>query len=219
MRVRVQLFAGLRERAGTSEIDLELPDDARVADALDRVKALTDGIPVVMAVNREYARADDELQPGDEVALIPPVSGGSVQAIHARVSEDALHLEELVERVKDPRAGAVVTFLGVTRAVSELDYEAYAPMAQRKIADIVSAAVTRHGLCAAAAEHRIGIVPLSEPSVGVAVSAPHRDAAFAGAREIIDEIKAQAPIWKKEEGEWVDGTPPTPAPTSPSQKS
>jgi molybdopterin synthase catalytic subunit len=81
-------------------------------------------------------------------------------------------------------------------------------MAERKIAEIVAAAIERHGLCAAAAEHRIGIVPLSEPSVAIAASAPHRDAAFAGAREIIDEIKAQAPIWKKEEGEWKAGTTP-----------
>ncbi len=83
-------------------------------------------------------------------------------------------------------------------------------MAEAKIAEIVAAAIERHGLCAAAAEHRIGIVPLSEPSVLVAVSAPHRDAAFLGAREIIDAIKAQAPIWKKEEGEWVRGTTPGP---------
>jgi molybdopterin synthase catalytic subunit len=81
-------------------------------------------------------------------------------------------------------------------------------MAERKIAEIVAGAIDRHGLCAAAAEHRIGVVPLSEPSVVVAVSAPHRDAAFAGAREIIDQIKAQAPIWKKEEGEWVPGKLP-----------
>jgi molybdopterin synthase catalytic subunit len=210
MNVRVQLFAGLRERAGTSEIELELPDGARVSDALDRVTSLTDGIPVVMAVNHEYAHADDALAPGDELALIPPVSGGSVEAMHARVTGDALRPDELVERVTDPRAGAVVAFLGVTREVSELDYEAYAPMAERKIAEIVAAAIARHGLCAAAAEHRIGVVPLSEPSVAVAASAPHRDAAFAGAREIIDEIKAQAPIWKKEDGEWVSGTTPHP---------
>ena len=75
--------------------------------------------------------------------------------------------------------------------------------------EIVAAAIERHGLCAAAAEHRIGIVPLSEPSVAIAVSAPHRAEAFAGAREIIDEIKAQAPIWKQEEGEWVAGTTPS----------
>ena len=83
-------------------------------------------------------------------------------------------------------------------------------MAERKIAEIVARAIERHGLCAAAAEHRVGTVPLSEPSVAIAASAPHRDAAFAGAREIIDEIKAQAPIWKKEEGEWVPGTTPRP---------
>jgi molybdopterin synthase catalytic subunit len=101
-----------------------------------------------------------------------------------------------------------VTFHGVTREVPELQYEAYAPMAEAKIAEIVAAAIERHGLCAAAAEHRVGAVALSEPSVIVAASAPHRDAAFAGAREIIDEIKANVPIWKKEEGEWVKGTTP-----------
>jgi molybdopterin synthase catalytic subunit len=208
MNVRVRLFAVLRERAGTDAIELELPDHARVSDALDRVKSLTDGVPVVMAVNQDYASADDVLHQGDEVALIPPVSGGSVRQLHVRVINEPLDPQRLIERVRDPRAGAVVTFEGVTREVPELEYEAYAPMAERKIAEIVAAAIERHGLCAAAAEHRIGIVPLSEPSVAIAASAPHRDAAFAGAREIIDEIKAQAPIWKKEEGEWKAGTTP-----------
>jgi len=208
MRVTVRLFAMLRERAGSNQIEIELPEGALVSDALERVRALTDGVPVVMAVNQEYAERDAILHGGDEVALIPPVSGGSVGALHARVTSEPLALEPLIERVTDPRAGAVVTFLGVTREVAELDYDAYVEMAGRKIGEIVAAAVQRHGLCAAAAEHRIGVVPLSEPSVAVAVSAPHRDAAFAGAREIIDEIKSQAPIWKKEEGEWVSGTTP-----------
>jgi molybdopterin synthase catalytic subunit len=211
MLVRVRLFAGLRERAGAEEIGLELPEGASVGDALERVGELTDGVPVVMAVNQEYADRSVALHAGDELALIPPVSGGSVGVVHARVTSEPLALEPLIEMVRDPRAGAVVTFLGVTREVAELDYEAYEPMAQRKIAEIVAAAGERHGLCAAAAEHRVGVVPLSEPSVAVAASAPHRDAAFAGAREIIDEIKAQAPIWKKEEGEWVKGTTPGPA--------
>ncbi len=210
MHVRVRLFAVLRERAGSGEIELELPDGAAVSDALERVSALTEGVPVVMAVNHEYADASAPLSAGDELALIPPVSGGSVGSMHARVTDGPLSLEPLISLVRDPRAGAVVTFQGVTRDVPELDYEAYAPMAERKIAEIVGAALERHGLCAAAAEHRVGVVPLSEPSVVVAVSAPHRDAAFAGAREIIDEIKAQAPIWKKEEGEWVAGTSPRP---------
>jgi molybdopterin synthase catalytic subunit len=161
-----------------------------------------------MAVNHEYAGADTPLEAGDELALIPPVSGGSVGALHVRVTDEPLSAGALRDRVRDPRAGAVVVFEGATREVSKLEYEAYPEMAERQIADIVALAVETHGLCAAAAEHRVGIVPLSEPSVVVAVSAPHRAEAFAGAREIIDEIKARAPIWKKEAGEWVRGTPP-----------
>jgi MoaE-MoaD fusion protein len=212
MRVRVRLFAVLRERAGADKLELELPEGALVSDALAQVQSLTDGVPVVMAVNQEYAEVGDALHAGDEVALIPPVSGGSVAALHARVSTDPLRLDPLVELVKDVRAGAIVTFSGVTREVAALDYEAYAPMAETKMVEIVSAAIERHGLCAAAAEHRIGTVPQSEPSVLVAASAPHREEAFAGAREIIDSIKAQAPIWKKEEGEWVRGVTPDPQP-------
>jgi molybdopterin converting factor subunit 1 len=208
MEVTIRLFAGLRERAGADEVALELPEGARVADALAQLSDLTGGLPVVMAVNREYADEAHPLDAGDELALIPPVSGGSVNTAHVRVTTEPLTLDGLLERVRDPRAGAVVTFSGVTRDVPELDYEAYVPMAERKLQEIVTAAIERHGLCAAAAEHRIGIVPLSEPSVTVAASAAHRAEAFAGAREIIDEIKAQAPIWKKEEGDWVQGTRP-----------
>ena len=206
------MFAGLRERAGAAHVELELPDGAVVGDALERMRALTDGVPVVMAVNHEYARPGDPLHGGDEVALIPPVSGGSVGALHVRLTAEPLALDPLVELVRDPRAGAVVTFTGVTREVPELEYEAYAEMAEPQMAEIVRAAIERHGLCAAAAEHRVGTVPLSEPSVAIAVSAPHRDAAFAGAREIIDELKARVPIWKKEEGEWVRGVTPAPRP-------
>jgi MoaE-MoaD fusion protein len=210
MQVSVRLFAGLRERAGSDVVELELADDALVGDALARLDQLVDGVPVVMAVNQEYAGAETQLHPGDELALIPPVSGGSVGSLHVRVTDQPLELDPLLKRVRDPRAGAVVSFLGVTREVSELEYEAYVEMATREIAEIVRRAVERHGLCAAAAEHRVGTVPLSEPSVAVVASAPHRQAAFAGAREMIDEIKARAPIWKKEEGQWVAGaTPPS----------
>src|SRR5258708_5967826 len=175
MVVRVRLFAILRERAGTGELELELPEGARVADALESVGALADGLPLVMAINREYADVDATLHAGDELALIPPVSGGETLA-HALITDAALSLGAIVARVRDPRAGAVVTFQGVTRDVQELHYEAYAEMAQERIEAIVVAA-------------------------------------FAGAREIIDAIKSQAPIWKKEiEGEsaeWVRGRPPT----------
>jgi molybdopterin synthase catalytic subunit len=208
MRVTVRLFAILRERAGSDRLELELPEGARVADALAQVDHLAGGLKLVMAVNREYARADDPLAPGDELALIPPVSGGATTAPHVAIRSEPLSLDTIAARVRDPRAGAVVVFEGVTREVGWLEYEAYAEMATEQMQAIVAAGIERHGLCAAAAEHRVGRVPLSEPSVIVAASAPHRAEAFAGAREIIDEIKARAPIWKAEEGEWVAGSPP-----------
>src|SRR6478609_6756317 len=169
MVVRIRLFAGLRERAGRGELELELPDGAVVADALAAVDDLASGVPLVMAVNREYASPQDRLSAGDELALIPPVSGGAATAPHVAVRDEPLSLDALVAAVRDPRAGAVVSFSGVTREVDHLDYEAYVEMATAQIEAIVAAAIERHGLCAAAAEHRIGRVPLSEPSVIVAV--------------------------------------------------
>jgi molybdopterin synthase catalytic subunit/molybdopterin converting factor small subunit len=212
MKVTVRLFAILRQRAGRDTLELDLPDGARVSDALAEVDDLAGGLKLVMAVNREYAAADDVLAPGDELALIPPVSGGATTAPHVAIRSEPLSLDAIAARVRDPRAGAVVVFEGVTRDVGWLDYEAYAEMAIEQMQAIVAAAIDRHGLCAAAAEHRVGRVPLSEPSVIVAASAAHRGEAFAGAREIIDEIKARAPIWKAEEGDWVEGSPP-PAPS------
>jgi molybdopterin synthase catalytic subunit len=212
MHVTVRLFAVLRERAGTGSVELELPEGARVGDALVELGGLAEGLPLVMAVNREYAPEDQVLAPGDELALIPPVSGGSGER-WARVTSKPLSIEGVARRVRDSRAGAVVTFSGVTREVEELEYEAYAEMAAEKLEAIVEEAVERHGLCAAAVEHRVGNVALSEPSVVVAASAPHRGEAFAGAREIIDRAKAEAPIWKREveggEKSWVEGSEPT----------
>ncbi len=219
MVIRVRLFAGLRDRAGTDEVELDLPEGAVVADALERLRSVTGELQAVMAVNREYARAQTALHAEDELALIPPVSGGSGEAvsekgalaarsIHVRVSAEPLTPDDLQARVRDPRAGAVVVFEGVTREVEQLEYEAYAEMAREQIALIADAALERFDLCAVAVEHRIGTVPLSEPSVVVAVSAPHRAEAFAAARQIIDRLKAEAPIWKREEGEWVKGETP-----------
>jgi molybdopterin converting factor subunit 1 len=196
VKVSVRLFAGLRERAGRDELELDLPEGARVADALAAVEHLAPGVSLVLAVNREYATPDVVLNAGDELAVVPPVSGGAV-------FDGPLSLDAVAARVRDPRAGAIVTFSGTTRDVEHLDYEAYAEMAAEKIDAIVAEAIERHGLCRAAADHRVGRVELGEPSVIVAASAPHRDAAFAGAREIIDEIKARVPIWKREEGEWI----------------
>jgi molybdopterin synthase catalytic subunit len=211
MEVTVRLFAQLRERAGSNELSIELPEGALVSDALTALGDLAEGLPVVMAVNREYADADAPLASGDELALIPPVSGGEA-APWSRVTDEPLDVAAVRARVRDPRAGAVVVFEGVTREVERLEYEAYAEMAEPRIEAILRKAVERHGLCAAAAEHRVGTVPLGEPSVVVAVSAAHREEAFAGAREVIDRIKAEAPIWKKEvedgDERWVEGTAP-----------
>jgi molybdopterin synthase catalytic subunit/molybdopterin converting factor small subunit len=202
MTVRVRLFAVLRQRAGREFVDLEVEEGATVADALDALAqdpglaGILERIPVRMAVNRDYAVPETELSADDELALVPPVSGGA--GAHVRVGPDPISLEAVARRVVDLAAGAVVTFQGFPRDIPKLDYEAYAEMAEERIAAILSECVERHGLVAAAAEHRTGAVPAEEASVLVAVSAPHREEAFAGGREAIDRIKAEAPIWKLE---------------------
>jgi MoaE-MoaD fusion protein len=218
--VSVRLFAVLRERAGSDSIELELGEGATVAEAIDASLAaipslgeLVARMPVRMAVNRSYATPETRLAPGDELALIPPISGGG--EVHARVTPEPLSLRALSDSVRRPEAGAVVSFEGLTREVARLDYEAYREMAEERIAEILRECVERHRLAAAAAEHRVGEVPLSEPAVIVAVSAAHREEAFAGAREAIDRIKAEAPIWKREAGadgseRWVEGEAPVP---------
>ena len=222
MEVSVRLFAVLRERAGRDSVELALADGATVADALEALGTeaglheLLARLPVRMAVNRAYASPDTELAEGDELALVPPISGGAQAATHARVTEEPLSVEAVSAAVGRPSAGAVVVFQGTTRDVARLEYEAYREMAEERIARILEDCVERHGLAAAAAEHRVGAVPLGETSVVVAVSAVHRAEAFAGAREAIDRIKAEVPIWKREvdkteAGErrrWVEGSVP-----------
>jgi molybdopterin synthase catalytic subunit len=215
VRISVRLFAILRERAGRGALELDLPEGATVEDAIERLRREPgldeplERIRVAVAVNREYASPADPLSAGDELALVPPVSGGA-EEIHVAVRDEPLSLQEVAAGVVRPGAGAVVSFEGVTRAVDRLEYEAYREMAEERIAAILRDCVREHGLEAAAAEHRVGSVPLGEASVVVSVSAAHRDAAFAGAREAIDRIKGEAPIWKLEvEGgsrRWVEGS-------------
>jgi molybdopterin converting factor subunit 1 len=198
----VRLFAGLRERAGADRVEVELRDGASVAELLEALADTPVGVlrpgQCVVAVNREYARADEPVRAGDEVALVPPVSGGAGPVRHVEVTAAPLDLAALSAAVRDPRAGGVVCFEGVTRAVPSLLYEAYAEMAEARLRAIGEEEAERHGLCAVALAHRTGSVALGEASVIVAASAPHRGEAFAGARALIDRVKAEAPIWKQE---------------------
>jgi molybdopterin synthase catalytic subunit/molybdopterin converting factor small subunit len=209
--VTVRLFAGLRERAGADRVQVELPEGARVADLLAAMEVAPRSC--VVAINREYAGEGEPVREGDEVALVPPVSGGAEVVRRVRVTSDPLDVAALADAVRDPAAGAVVLFEGVTREVAELDYEAYAEMAAAKLRAIGEEVAAAHGCSAVALEHRVGTVPLSEPSVIVAASAPHRGEAFEAARALIDRVKAEAPIWKVEVGEdgsrsRVEGTLP-----------
>lgn len=218
MKIEVQLFAILRERAGQSSIELELAGDATVGDAIrslsesnGRLAEALEKIDVVMAVNHEYAPIEQVLREGDELALVPPVSGGA-GPIQVEITESELSLDHAVGFVTVPEAGAVVTFSGITREVEKLEYEAYRPMAEKKILAICEETMRRHKVLRLAVQHRVGTVPLSHSSVVVAASSGHRPDAFAAAREIIDRLKEQVPIWKKEidsdRESWVEGQKP-----------
>ncbi len=208
MKVTVRLFAGLRELAGTGERELDLAEGARVADVWPALGLGDEPAGLLYAVNRQYAAREGELAGGDEVALIPPVSGGSFL-----LSEAPLDLGAAVAEVADERAGAIATFVGTTRresrghSVQYLEYEAYGGMAEQVMEEIAADLKEKHDLCEVAIHHRIGRVNIGEKSVVIAVSAPHRRAAIAACGEAIDRLKETVPLWKKEvyEGgeEWI----------------
>jgi molybdopterin synthase catalytic subunit/molybdopterin converting factor small subunit len=203
--VVVRLFAGLRERAGWSTREVEA---ATVGDVWPELGLGEEPLGLLYAVNREYAERGRELQDGDEVALIPPVSGGAFL-----VTEEPLSLDAVVAEVADERAGGIATFTGTVRRqsrgreVTYLEYEAYAEMAEGVMGQLAADLLERHELCAVAIHHRVGRVEIGEPSVVIAVSAPHRQAALAACKEAIDTLKETVPLWKKEvyEGgeEWI----------------
>ena len=271
MTVVVRLFAGLRERAGWSERELEA---RRVGDVWPALGLGDEPEGLLYAVNREYADRDRALSDGDEVALIPPVSGGAF-----RITEEPLSLERVVAEVADERAGGIATFTGTVRrqsrgrevthleyeayvemaedvmaklaadlesrydlcavaihhrvgrveigeasvviaiftgtvrresrgrAVLYLEYEAYAEMAEDVMAQIAARLRERHEVSAISIHHRVGRVEIGEPSVVIAVSAPHRGDALAACKDAIDTLKETVPLWKKEvyEGgeEWI----------------
>jgi molybdopterin synthase catalytic subunit/molybdopterin converting factor small subunit len=203
--VKVRLFAGLRERAGWSLREVEA---ATVADVWPALELGSEPEGLLYAVNKEYAPRDRALADGDEVALIPPVSGGAF-----RLSDEPLSLERCVDEVRDDDAGAIATFTGTTRRTSrgrtviQLEYEAYEGMAEATMEGIAQELRTRYNVSNVAIHHRIGRVGIGETSVVIAVSAPHRADALAACRDAIDALKERVPLWKKEvyEGgeEWI----------------
>jgi MoaE-MoaD fusion protein len=205
-RVKVRLFAGLRELAGWGE--RELTDVTHVEDVWPALGLGVEPAGLLYAVNKEYARREQKLEEGDEVAVIPPVSGGSF-----RLSEEPLSLDAVVDEVRSDEAGAIATFVGTTRVqsrgrtVERLEYEAYAGMAEKVMAEIADALRERYDLREIAIHHRTGVVDIGEASVVIAVSAPHRQDALAACKDAIDTLKEQVPLWKKEiyEGgeEWI----------------
>jgi MoaE-MoaD fusion protein len=203
--VRVRLFAGLRERAGWSEREV----DARsVGEVWAELGLGDEPAGLLYAVNQEYAERDQPLAEGDEVAVIPPVSGGGY-----RLSEAPLDLGSVIAEVADERAGAIATFQGTVRRQSRgrqviaLEYEAYSGMAEKVMAEIAEGVKARYELCEVAVAHRVGRCDVGEVSVAIAVSAPHRQDALSACRDVIDELKERVPLWKKElyEGgeEWI----------------
>jgi len=196
VRVTVRLFAGLRERAGWARREVEA---ATVADVWPALDLGPEPPGLLYAVNREYVQPGQELSDGDEVALIPPVSGGSFLLVAA-----PLDVAAVLHEVEDPEAGAVASFVGTVRRRSRdrdvlyLEYEAYEEMAEPMLAGLGAELTERHGLCAVAIHHRLGRVEIGQASVVIAVSAPHRSAALVACREAIETLKTTIPLWKKE---------------------
>ena len=208
MKVTVRLFAGLRERAGAGRLELELPELAAVADVWPKLDLGEEPPGLLYAVNRAYAELDQPLAADDEVALIPPVSGGAF-----RLTAGPVNLTAVIVEVVDDQAGAIATFVGTVRAQSRgreviaLEYEAYEDMAEQVMAEIAGEVEERYDLCKVAISHRTGRVEVGGTSVAIAVSAPHREDALAACADVIEALKARVPLWKKEfyEGgeEWI----------------
>jgi len=199
VKVAVKLIAALREQAGARERALELADGASIDDVWPALGLGDEPAGLVYAVNRSYVDRSHALADGDEIALIPPVSGGAFL-----LSDTPLSLERVAAEVSSDDAGAIATFVGTTRAhsrgreVIRLEYEAYEGMAEAEMERIAGELQKRHDVIDVAIHHRVGPVEIGETSVVIAVSAPHRAAAFDACREAIDTLKRTVPLWKKE---------------------
>ncbi|MBE6069829.1 MAG: molybdopterin converting factor [Clostridium lundense] len=227
MNIQIALFAGLADRIGTSTLSFVYPYPERPITAASLKEALTEAYPSAaalisasfVAVNQEYAAGDTPIHAEDEIALIPPVSGGEWSSNDASdpaddqlyiITEEPLSVEEITAKVITPDHGAVLTFTGTTREWTQgqrtvhLEYEAYVPMALAKLRQIGAEITERWPGTRCAISHRIGRVDIAEISVVIAVSAPHRGGCYDASRYAIERLKQIVPIWKKEI--WEDGS-------------
>jgi len=225
MRIQVLYFAFFRERLGTSEQTIELAEGSRVGDALAMLSAQHEAIAAMQgrfraAVNQEMVGDDMILADGDELALIPPVAGGSdapAAPRYALVKTEPLNLDRVIQAVRTDRMGGIVTFVGQVRdhndghEVVRLEYEAYEDMANKVMAKLCDTIEEEIPGVRIAVEHRVGVLDIGEAAVAIAAAAPHRAEAFTACRNLIDRLKEDVPIWKKETApdgqEWI-GTGP-----------
>ena len=199
-------------------MELDMPPGATVKDVIKKIlkdhPLVAEGRQVVMARNREYVTPDEPLADGDEVALIPPVSGGAMTIAPILVSASPISVDDALAAVRDPSFGGVVVFLGTVRdksrgkRVTHLEYEAYAEMAESQMREIAHRLEAEHAPLRLVMHHRVGDLAIGDIAVIVAAGAPHRDAAFVAARAAIDELKTVVPIWKKEHSDdgavWIE---------------
>ncbi|MEZ8219708.1 molybdopterin synthase catalytic subunit [Candidatus Fervidibacteria bacterium JGI MDM2 SSWTFF-3-K9] len=222
IKVRVLFLGPAKELTGRNEVVLTLPEGASVATAISKLlrefPKLEDRLNHYrFAINSDYADENTLLKDGDELALIPPVSGGSSETkVFVNVSPEPIDLTSLLDFVASPQAGAIVSFVGTVREfshgkkVTALTYEAYEPMAKKELMRIAEEMLNRWQLCKVAIVHRTGTLSIGKISVAIFVSAPHRSDAFEAARYAIERIKETVPIWKREHfedgtSEWVEG--------------
>lgn len=226
MRVHILPFGVLKD--SILESPLELPANSTVADLLaelgrklcERPSAVELLGRIAVSVNAEYAQANQPLQEGDLVGLLPPVSGGiqgTEPAIHTGLTRETIPADALVSAVKQGTDGAVVVFDGIVRnntrgrRTLHLDYEAYEEMAEKQMAEISAQAIEKFGVRAVTLVHRLGRLEIGETSVLIVVASAHRGAAFDACRWVIDTLKKTVPIWKKESfadgAVWADGEP------------
>jgi MoaE-MoaD fusion protein len=208
VRVTVRCFAAVREAVGSDQVEVELPAGSSVAALRERLAEAAPALlrlPLAVAVNRAYATMATVLQNGDEVAFLPPISGGDEPQFAFALQHEAIDPRPLEAACRTDADGAVVTFSGVTRdhndgaAVVSLAYEVYAEMATVQMAAIFGDAEQKFGAIRARVVHRLGLVPLGAAAVVVVVSAAHRGPAFDACRYLMDRIKHEVPIWKREQ--------------------